>query len=415
MIILNDTLGAVGGSHTLFLRMCDWYRKQGVEVSFFCNNRDNEEIASHLEEIGVSIHVIDTTDIKATYRLLKMIDDGKLQIINFWSNRYLDIEAIKWKYKIEIDNYIYLIHPRCLIKGDSYKSKNIILKAIQNGYKRLIPKMCENNAIISADEINIMETEKYYDFRMIPQPPIIRLPMKIDSVDRDVVIREGFESKIIMTSCRADFPYKGYVVGLIDEYAELKKNYPEIRLHIVCDGEDIGVLKEKINQTAKEIRDSIELSGWMSYDELKNCMNRCMIYIGMGSSVFDSSLRYKPSAVIKFDTMECIGKDYTAENPFDMAAKENITNTAAAMIERVLRMSYEEYKVFSQRSFDEVSKVYGIDNVMNQFMNHHTKSKLSIMNRRDYRLVRMNNGINSIRFKNQKEKSSVNHLTNHRA
>ena len=103
MIILNDTLGAVGGSHTLFLRMCDWYRKQGVEVSFFCNNRDNEEIASHLEEIGVSIHVIDTTDIKATYRLLKMIDDGKLQIINFWSNRYLDIEAIKWKYKIEID------------------------------------------------------------------------------------------------------------------------------------------------------------------------------------------------------------------------------------------------------------------------------------------------------------------------
>ena len=415
MIVLNDTLGAVGGSHTLFLRMCRWYRKQGIAVSFFCNNRDNEAIASQLEEMGVTIYVIDTTDVRATYNLIKSIDDGQLQIISFWSNRYLDVEAVKYKYNLLFDNYIYLIHPRCLIKGESYNSRNALINAIRNGYKRIIPKMCSNNAIISADDINIKETEKYYDFRMIPEPPIIRLPMNIDPVGKEEVIREGYKNRIIMTSCRADFPYKGYVVGLVDEFVKLKKNYPDIELHIVCDGEDIGVLQDKINGVPEEAHESITLSGWMSYEELKTAMNKCMLYIGMGSSIFDSSLRYKPSAVIKFDTMECIGRYYTTENPYDMAAKEDITEPAAKMMERVLKMSYEEYKDFSQKSFEEVKKIYGIDNVMNQFMKHRTNDKRSIMDRRDYLLVRLNNIINSIRFRNQKEKSSVEHLTNRKS
>ena len=278
----------------------------------------------------------------------------------------------------------------------------------------MIIRMCSNSSIVSMDEINTGETEGYYNFRMIPRPPIIRLPMTIEPVNKDKVIQEGYASKVIMTSCRADLPYKGYVVGLIDEFVDLKRNYSDIQLHIVCDGEDVGILKEKICQAPLDVQDSIKLSGWMSYEELKECMNSCMLYIGMGSSVLDSSLRYKPSAVIKFYTMECLGKDYTADNPYDLAAKDDIQERASVMIRRVLDMSFDEYKSFSEKSFKAISSLYGIDSVMEQFINFHTSDRKSLLKRKDYCLIRMNNMINSIRFRNQKEKSSIEHLTNSR-
>ncbi len=291
MIILNDTLGAVGGSHTLFIRMCGWYRKQGMQVSFFCNNRDNEEIAQELEKIGVSIYVIDTTDIVETARLLKQLDDGHLQVINFWSNRYFDIEAVKYKYDLQVENKIYLIHPKCLIKGDSYKD-GLIVNAIRSGYKRIIPKISKASAMISMDEINIAETENYYGVSIEPKPSIIRLPMNVDLINENEMIKEGYENKIIMTSCLADFPYKGYVVGLVDVFVKLKSKFSAIKLLIVCDGEDVGILREKIFAAPEGVQKDITLLSWMSYEKLKDYMSRCMLYIGMGSSVLDSSLRY---------------------------------------------------------------------------------------------------------------------------
>ena len=332
-------------------------------------------------------------------------------MINFWSNRYFDIEAVKYKYDLQVENKIYLIHPKCLIKGDSYKD-GVVVNVIRNGYKRIIPKISKISAIISMDEINIAETENYYGISLESDIPIIRLPMNVDLIDKNKVIKEGYETKIIMTSCRADFPYKGYVVGLVDVFVKLKSKFSEAKLLIVCDGEDVGILKEKISDVPKVIQKDIALLGWMSYEELKDYMNSCMLYIGMGSSVLDSSLRYKPSAVIKFYTMDCIGKDYTAENPIDLAARDEIKDDATDMLTRVLKMNFEEYKAFSEKSFSVVSKMYGVDDVMNQFMKHHTGSNESILSLNDYLLIRMNNLVNSIRFKNKKEKSSVRHLTN---
>ena len=411
MIVLNDTLGAVGGSHTLFLRMCRWYREKGFPVVFLCNNRDNEKIAGQLEKMGVSIFVIDTGKTKETYEILKRIDDGDIRVFNFWWNKYLDIEAVKRRYSIKIENTIYLIHPKCLIKGESYYRASGLLKTIKNGYKSILPKMCVNNAIISMDEINIEETESYYGIKLDPQPPIIRLPMEVEPVDKEKIIKNGYDNRIIMTSCRADFPYKGYVVGLIDDFVSLKKQYPDIKLVIVCDGDDVDVLKEKIANVPTRYKAAINLHGWMSYEELKQLMNDCMIYIGMGSSVLDSSLRYKPSAVIKFYTMECIGKDYTADNPYDLAAKEDVDASATMLIKRVLDMDFDEYKAFAEKSYEEISKIYGIDKVMNQFLRHHNVSQKSILGMKDQLLVSANNKINSIRFKNKEEKSSVKHLT----
>ncbi len=97
--------------------------------------------------------------------------------------------------------------------------------------------------------------------------------------------------------------------------------------------------------------------------------------------------------------MDCIGKDYTVENPIDLAARDEIKDDAADMLMRVLKMNFEEYKEFSEKRFSVISKMYGVDDVMNQFMKHHTGSNESILNWRDYLFIRMNNFVNHIRFK----------------
>jgi len=410
MIVLNDTLGAFGGSHTMFVRMCEWYYAHNEKVAFLCDSRDNIEISMRLEDLGVKIYVINTEDLKATYKLMKLLNDGNLRVLNFWWTRYLNIEAMKYKYKWDVENVIYCIHPKTFIRGENNSHKNPLVRSTLKWLTSILEKMCKNNSIIMQDEIDIEETEKYYGIRLDPIPSIVRLPMKVEAVDKDVVIKAGFESKSIMTATRADFPFKGYVIGLVDDFVKLKDKFTKIKLSIACDGDDVAMLDKKIAGVPDNIRKDIKRYNWMSYEEIKKMMEHCTVYIGMGSSVLDSSLRYKPSIVSQFFTYDNIAKDFTVDNPYDIECKKNVKTSACKLIEEVLSLDFAEYKELCEKSFTIIKAVYDIDVIMDQLMKHKVYNKACILSRKEYMLTVFLNWLGSIRNRNTMAKSSFKNL-----
>ena len=104
--------------------------------------------------------------------------------------------------------------------------------------------------------------------------------------------------KKVLTAGRAIFPFKGYFMGLIKDFDKLCSEFPDIYLEIVSDGPDIDKIKSFIDSLDESVKKRILLTSWIPYDELNNKILECKLFIGMGTTVIDSSLKYKPSIAV---------------------------------------------------------------------------------------------------------------------
>lgn len=400
MIVLNDTLGAYGGSHTMMLRMCTWLRENDIKVTIVCSSMDNTEIVEKLEKTGTNIVCADMSDAKKGYFVLKeLLDIEDIKVFNFSWNYYLDMECIKKIHKLRFDNFVYCIHPETFKKGIGFKSE-ILRQYSINKYKKIYERMNTNGALIMMDEINTEESGKYLQVNLQTKPPIVCLPMYCSALsNKDEVIKSGFESDVIMTAARADFPYKGYIIGLIKAFENIKKSFPNTQLEIISAGEDYDQILFALDQLPASVRNSIKLHGWMDYDTLKENIKRCKVFVGMGTTVLDSSLLYKPSVAVRFNTYDLIGDSLIADKPTYFTAMKDCKENATNQILRVLNMDYEEYKKCANKSFDEVEKNYAMKYCMDALITSNTKEKRSILTTREtYRHI-VNNIINRIRFR----------------
>ena len=125
------------------------------------------------------------------------------------------------------------------------------------------------------DEVTLEETQNYLDKTFPSSPPIMRLPMICkNDLSADKIISKGFFSNTIITASRAEFPYKGYLLGLLDDFVYLNTKLSDIKLVIVSDGDDINILKNRINNLPSNIQQKISLFGWMNQHFLLNLINK---------------------------------------------------------------------------------------------------------------------------------------------
>ena len=88
-----------------------------------------------------------------------------------------------------------------------------------------------------------------------------------EEIELEKKIDVSYQNRIIFTSSRADFPFKGYIFGLIDDFSRLSSKYPDIRLCIVCSGDsdDVQKVKDKIASFGEDVRSRIEFHDWIKY------------------------------------------------------------------------------------------------------------------------------------------------------
>lgn len=408
IFVFNDTLGVFGGSQTLIYRMCDWLHEKKIKTVVMCNSADNKEIVSKLENINVVIDCFPPEDYHHTKNMLVSLlkEDKDLLVVNFGFDRYMNIECTKAKYHLEFNNIIYDIIPTTFFKGEGVKSK-FLKKHAKKVYSSVVLRMLANNAIRTLEDTYITGVRDYYNFTAEEfSPKILRLPMKCKRLDNyEQIIKQGFESDLILSAARADFPFKGYLVGLVDQFCEIKKEKPSVRLKIFSDGGDMHILRDKVNAVPEEIRKDISLNSWINYEELYQEMQKAKVYIGMGTTVMDAALNYKPSVVVSFDTMNCLSAGLFTDNPYCTATHGDGYPEATETLRRVLRSSFDEYKKLCIDNFEVVYKNYNIDYVMNDFVNIKTQNQKCLLKPLERLEHNMNNYVNKIRFRNSEDKN----------
>ena len=402
MIVIYYTLGAYGGSHTLMVRMGVWLNSRNIKMTIIGTSVTNTEIIGKLKGCNVKVIEADLSDDKTGFRVVSsLLQVEQIKVYCFSWNHYLDIERLKKKYRWIFDNFVYCIHPETFKKGIGFKTRFMREYSI-NSYRSILERMNQNGSLISLDEVNLRESEKYLKCNLDKTTPIVYLPMYCpERDDKEEIITQGFDSNVILTAARADFPYKGYMVGLIDLFVDLKNKYPKAELEIVASGDDIQILKDKIANQTESIKASIKLHGWMDYEELKTQMRQCKVYIGMGTTVFDAALQYKPSIVVKFNTMKCYSDHFVSERPTYMTViSPDCSESAYNRIEDAFSWNFEEYRTQSLDSFSKTKEIYDIDICMDKLTHMETKNKGSLLSNKECFRHHLNQQINKIRFRN---------------
>lgn len=404
MVIFNDTLNAYGGSHTLILRMCKWLRLNGVETCVFCTKVSNTEMTNSLKELGVLIENVGNYSLYKVKKTVKKYISKKreIKVINFTLDKWLDLEVVKKIYRYEIENIIYDIHPETFHKGKA-ANFNFIKKYVKRVVCKLVKKISENNAIVAMEELNILSTRDFLNLDASQYcPEIIRLPMVCNRKRNfDEIIEKGFDSNVIMSAARADFPFKGYLIGLIDDFVCLKKRYPSLKLLYVVAGPSLSVLMDKVKTLPNSISKDISINNWLPYQKLLDEIQNCKIFVGMGTSVLDAALQYKPVLTAAYNTYENKTSGFFSDNPFILASSVDEAKEAFAFLDIFFDEDYIHYKDRCIKNFDTVFMNYNIDKLMPALLSLETKKKYSLLTLKESLIHVIHMCLNRFRYRNE--------------
>lgn len=406
-VIFNDTLGEFGGSHTLMLRMCRWLREHDIAVFIFCITASNTEIVNAMQEIGVSIKVIGNYELKLLNKELKNVinSDSEIKIVNFTFEKWLNIETLKKIYGYRVQNLIYDIHPAIFFKGEGLPFA-FLRRHAKNEFRKIILRAHDNNMIISMEETNIKSVRKYYDYKEEYNPLVLALPMICKRNENcNDIIRKGFDSNLIMTATRADFPFKGYLMGLVDDFVALKQKQSELKLLIVAAGHDLPKLTEKIQNLDENVKKDILIQGWVSYPELIELIKQCKIFVGMGTTILDAALQYKIVVSSAFNTLEHKSCGLFSDNPFTLGPIESECLPAIKYLDEVCNYSFDDYYLKCMQSFETVFNNYNIDKMMPAMLGLNERTVSPILTTGEALEHRLNLFVNKYRAKNKTDKN----------
>ena len=181
------------------------------------------------EAVGVHLYQIDNWNRNGFIDLFR---SEVVNVITFVWNDFL-ICNIK---KENIHTIFYAVHYQAFEMG---RNKSKLIRNILVGIaKRGIGCLNDNHQIVCMDEQTIDYTKKFYGYDSF-QAPILRL-----AIDVVPEVRHTYDDSVhVLTIARAEFPFKGYILGLIDWFASTTK---DTYLTIISYGPDEHKISGKI-------------------------------------------------------------------------------------------------------------------------------------------------------------------------
>ncbi|WP_313163899.1 hypothetical protein [Sedimentibacter sp.] len=364
--------GVSGGTGTLSIRLSESLIKKGYEVLYICQEINDINNAENLKKLGVKIHK--WKESKISNNLIQIYGSRKRYIFMTYSlNEFLLVESMK-KY-IHINNSIlYVVHQYGLTKG--YGVSNWLKPMLAIFYKRLVKKILNSERVIFMDDFIPSFTKKYYNLECNNMRSlIINLPMVVKKFDSNSV-----DNKLklnifnLLTISRAEFPFKGYLIGLIKEYNKLCEIYNDIELTIITFGQDVERINKEVNSLSREVKEKIHVYGQTSYSKLMNYFNKSHLYIGMGSTILDAANHSTPSLIVSQYTYDCFTSGFFHMQPNLLVAKENSYEGINTYIENVKNMGQKAYKELCIREYRTLSKNYNMNSFFDYLERDNSKS-----------------------------------------
>ena len=295
-----------GGIETLILRIGKAVLKQGGSITVVASRISNE-MHTQLESANFKIIIIEKWRSKDI--------GGKLEAEKAFFFSPMDFFRVSsWLAKARFRNncYLYIVHPYALKFVMQSKKLPILNAYLKKATINVLSELIRTGHIYFMDSMCLEECKRFCGFEFkCNSGRILHLPLDKDSPDETYNVVTNKEYFQILTISRAEYPFKGYVKGLMEELSKLHR---KIFLQIISYGDGANDLKNWVERYRTDFL-SIDLKGETSYEELGYYYKKCDLYVGMGTTVLEAASRYKVCIPVKPYTYELKARHYFHENP----------------------------------------------------------------------------------------------------
>ncbi len=126
--------------------------------------------------------------------------------------------------------------------------------------------------------------------------------LDLSVIQKKIQNRDTFN---LITVSRFEFPHKGYVLGLIDSFIEIRRRIRIARLYIIGYGDGEAEVKKRIAALPKDISKDIVILGRVPYGELKRYYDLAQISIAVAGSASDGASMGVPTLVARHYYEKC--------------------------------------------------------------------------------------------------------------
>ena len=382
---------SVGGCQLLIEHLACSLQKNNNDTLVICSTMDRK-IADELEKYKVEYLALgdDWSSNAVLKTKIKDNADGNSKIITFlWTDfiRCYSIANCSWRV------FFYVVHYDALIWACMQKGK--VITAISKSYiRRIVHTLAANKQILLMDEQTIERSEQFYKMTF-DNPVIIRIPTVIDDSDfnyKKSVEKFTKKERNILAIARAEFPFKGYLLGLIDLIKDHKID-EVFRLTIVTYGRDYSEIEKRLQQCDEHARNRITLVGETKYSELKDLFYNSHVYIGMGTTLLDASKYGVISIPVEAYSYEVKAKDFFCNDIAKVTCETGSESKFVELLNTVCNGSSDVIGELIQKSYDGVKNNYSIESCVRKL------TTLEPVSNRAHKAVMLDYGMRSLLYR----------------
>lgn len=368
-VVFIAYLSNYGGIESFMIRMIDWLilQKKSVLILADKDRTRNEELVKEVIELGASVKWVSFR--KKDNSLLEIkntLKNDSLKCITFSYPGLILADAIL-NDNNKADIIFYDPHQFGLMM-DYWTSRKIIKPILHVASKVISRRLYNNHQIVFMDHLCKNRTLKTFHLREEYDDDVMLLPMKIREFNTDHIRRKVSEGSFnILTICRMEFPFKGYVFGLIDLFSRLVSEGLNVTLTIIGSGNDNDKLARKIDSIEKTVSDKIEWKEGVPYKQLHSYFEKASLYIGMGTTVADA-VNYGVAALpIGSYTYECKGYDFFAIDPENLGALHG-ERDIGDLVCSIYNMGADDYVKHCEEDHKGLKRMYDIQTIGECFL-----------------------------------------------
>lgn len=269
---------------------------------------------------------------------------------------FLRLETLKKSYsQVRIDNFYWVPH----FAGKAYFLEEFLPNPLRLVCKKLMKSIIqemENNNNIFYNSRSHMEAYKR-KYKLTVKDERGKLfdgtTFDVPPYDEELVKRRSlrqYEFNIISVG-RFEFPHKAYFIGLIREYGNLKKKYKTLKLTIVGYGIHEQQIRDEINRLYEEAKNDVCLVGKVPFDDLQKFYRNSHLNIGVAGTIPIGALTGLISIPVRHYSETCEGYGFLPEAK-DFTTSDKPGEPIAALIEKVINMSGEDYLHLSRKAYE---------------------------------------------------------------
>ncbi len=345
-----------GGVQTLTLREGEWLKKNKGDVCIVAQIT-TENIVKLYKRIGIKVMILNKWTAKEIHNAV-LSKNQEIKLIHMYDlGEFLRYKSHYPKHNVKL--VYYCVHPTadCFLK-----SSNLGKKLFNRFFSKAISKYNKNKNIMYMDQETLTRNLENYCLEDEEKLfTVLPLPYKIkNNQPKD----RSKDTCHILTVSRADFPYKGYMIGMLEEINQRYNEIPNIQLTIISSGEQLSELKEKINSLNPKVKEIIELIDGVTPDKLPNYYKNTDLYVGMGTTVLEAADYWIPSIMTQYDTYEFVSTGFFNENPLDLGSRYIEGSSGIEQIKHIVKLSDLEYRNMQKETKNALKKNYDEDVIL---------------------------------------------------